>query len=235
MTATLAKPAAVERGWAQTPPLNNGDRLTRTEFERRYHLHPEIKVAELIEGSVYVASPVHFEQHGKPHWNLVTWTGVYSASTPAVRGADSTTVCFDLENEAQPDIVLYHQSDGIGQVRVSSDDYLEGPPELIVEVAAGTASYDLHQKLRVCQRSGVQEYIVAQAYERRFDWFVLRAGLYEPMQPDERGVLRSEVFPGLWLKPSALWEDNLATMLAVLQEGLASPEHATFVGQVRAE
>jgi len=74
---------------------------------------------------------------------------------------------------------------------------------------------------------------VAQAYEQRVDWFVLREGVYEALQLDSEGILRSEVFPGLWLPVDALWAGDLATMLMVLQHGLASPDHAAFVAALR--
>lgn len=218
----------------EAPPLNSGDRLSRAEFRRRYEAHPEIKKAELIEGRVYVPSPVRFEQHSSPHGDLVTWLGVYRASTPGVRGGDNGTVQLDYENEPQPDTFLRLEPAHGGKSRVTEDDYIEGPPELVVEVAASSAAYDLHEKRRAYQRSGIQEYLVAQVYEQRVDWFALREGVYEPLAPDERGVLRSEVFPGLWLQPAALWAADIAGLLAVLQEGLASPEHAAFVERLQA-
>lgn len=52
------------------PPLESGDRLTRAEFERRYEAAPEHFKAELIEGVVYVASPVRIF-HGNPQFNLI--------------------------------------------------------------------------------------------------------------------------------------------------------------------
>lgn len=116
---------------------------------------------------------------------------------------------------------------------MTEDDYLEGPPELIVEIASSSVAYDLHIKRRVYARSGVQEYLAVQMYERRVDWFVLREGVYETLAPDENGVLHSEAFPGLWLQPEALWSGDLAAMLEVLQQGLASPEHAAFVERLR--
>ncbi len=120
-----------------------------------------------------------------------------------------------------------------GRSHVTEDDYLAGPPELIVEIAASSAAYDLHSKRRVYARSGVQEYLAVQMYEQRVDWFILREGVYETLTPDTDGVLRSEVFPGLWLQPAAIWSGDLAAMLAVLQEGLASPEHAAFLARLR--
>src|SRR5262249_31752394 len=90
----------------EVPPLNSGDRLSRAEFERRYHAHPEIKRAELVEGVVYVASPVRYSQHGEPHSDIITWLGTYRAATPGVRGGDNTTMRLDFENEIQPDGLL---------------------------------------------------------------------------------------------------------------------------------
>jgi len=133
----------------------------------------------------------------------------------------------------QPDALLRLEPEHGGRSHVTEDDYLEGPPELIVEIAASSAAYDLHVKRRVYARSGVQEYLAVQMYEQRVDWFILREGVYETLTLDEDGVLRSEVFPGLWLQPAALWSGDLATMLAVLQEGLASSEHAAFLARLR--
>ena len=214
---------------SRTPPLNAGDRLSRAEFERRDQAHPEINKAELIEGVVHMPSPVHFTLHSQPHVDIITWLGLYRAATPGVIGGDNATVRLDYENVVQPDALLRLEPALGGRSRVTEDDYLAGPPELVVKIAASSASYDMHDKRRVYARNGVQEYLVAQAYEQRVDWFVLREGVYEGLQPDDEGVLRSEVFPGLWLPVDALWAGDLATMLAVLQQGLASPEHAVYV------
>jgi Uma2 family endonuclease len=214
------------------PPLYPGDRLSRAEFERRYEAHPEVKRAELIEGVVYMPSPVRIEQHSEPHGWLVTWLGVYCAATPGVRLGDNATVRLDFENEPQPDALLRLDPAQGGKSRITADDYLEGPPELVVEIAASSAAYDLHDKKRVYQRNGVSEYLAIQVYEQRVDWFILRESVYQPLTPDGAGVLRSEVFPGLWLQPSALWSSDLAALLATLQVGLASPEHAVFVARL---
>lgn len=212
-----------------TPPLNNGDQLTREEFERRYHAMPQLKKAELIEGIVYMPSPVHFEAHGEPHIFFTTWAGVYLASTPGVRAGDNVTVRMDEHNEPQPDVLLFLDTSVGGKTRISKDDYVEGAPELMVEVAASSASYDLHIKLPVYQRRRVREYIVWRVYDEELDWFELKGGKYVRLRPDPKGVIRSRVFPGLWLDGRALLKGDLARVLAVLQQGLASPEHAAFV------
>ncbi|HET6381781.1 MAG TPA: Uma2 family endonuclease [Armatimonadota bacterium] len=218
---------------AEPPPLESGDRLSRAEFERRYIAHPEIKKAELVEGVVYVSSPIRVKQHGYPHALIVTWLGVYAAATPGTMVAGNATVRLDNENEPQPDAFLRLEPEHGGTSRVSEDDYLEGPPDLVVEVAASSASYDLNDKLRAYQRNGVREYLVLQMYERRADWFVLRDGVFEPLMPDESGILRSTIFPGLWLKSESIWTGDLAAMLSTLQEGLASPEHVEFAARLR--
>jgi Uma2 family endonuclease len=210
------------------PPLASGDRLTRAEFERRYEAMPHVKKAELIEGVVYMPSPVS-ASHGQAHGIVIAWLGTYCAVTPQVGLYDNTTVRLDADNEVQPDALLRLESALGGRSRISKDGYLEGAPELVVEVAISSAAYDLHDKLRVYRRNGVQEYVVWQIYDERVDWFVLREGEYVPLTPDEAGVVRSHVFPGLWLAVPTLLAGDLAEVLAVLQQGLATEEHAAFV------
>ena len=204
------------------PPLEPGDRLSRREFERRYAALPGLKKAELIEGVVFMPSPVHYKGHGQPHLQIITWLGIYVAATPGVQAADNTTVRLDLNNEMQPDVLLRLAAAGRGRSRLTDDDYIEGAPELLIEIAGSSATIDLHDKLKVYQRNGVQEYIVWQVYEDRLDWFQLIDDGYQPLEPDEAGVSRSRVFPGLWLHVPALLDGDLAKVLAQLQIGLNS-------------
>jgi Uma2 family endonuclease len=127
--------------------LRAGDRLTRDEFERRYAAMPTVKKAELIEGVVYMGSPVRYEQHGAPEQALAAWLSFYRAVTPGLGAAGNTTLRLDLDNEPQPDLLLRIPERVGGRSRVTADGYLEGAPELVVEVAASSTSYDLHQKL----------------------------------------------------------------------------------------
>ncbi|VAW32920.1 Protein of unknown function DUF820 [hydrothermal vent metagenome] len=215
------------------PPLEPGDRLTRREFERRYEAMPHIKKAELIEGVVYMSSPVRFASHGEPHLNMAAWIGVYKAFTPGTRSGDNVSVHLDPDNEVQPDILLRFDSTDDKQSNVSKDDYIIGAPELVVEIAASSASYDIHDKLNIYRRNGVQEYIVWQIYDERLDWFVLENEAYTPLQPDEDGVIHSQIFPGLWLAVATLLEGDMAGVLETLQQGLASKEHAEFVSHLQ--
>lgn len=212
----------------EVPPLVAGDRLTRLEFERRYAAMPHVTKAELVEGVVYMPSPVSDGGHGAPHADLITWLGVYRSSTPGVRAGDNSTVRLDLDNEPQPDGQLRILPEYGGRTQ-TVDDYVEGGPELVAEVAASSASYDLHDKLNAYRRNGVQEYVVWRVWDREIDWFVLRGGRYERMTLSPAGLYQSEVFPGLWLEVAALVRGDLARVLQVLQNGLASPEHQAFV------
>ncbi len=200
-------------------PLENGDRLTRPEFERRYRAMPHVKKAELIEGVVYMASPLRANAHGHPHSILMTWLGVYSIYTPGVRCYDNPTVRLDGDNEPQPDAVL-RLTQGGGST-ISEDDYIEGVPELVVEIAASSAADDFHDKQRVYQRNGVPEYLVWRTDGPAVTWFRWRSGVYEPLVPDQDGILRSERFPGLWLDVPALLQGNYGQVLATLQRGMA--------------
>ena len=215
----------------RAPPLENGDRLTRTEFERRYDAMPGVKKAELIEGEVYMPSPVK-ATHGKPHAQMMTWLCAYCASTPGVELYDNTTIRLDMDNEVQPDAFLRLEPAAGGRSRISEDDYVEGPPELIAEVARSSAAIDMHAKLNVYRRNGVPEYLVWQVYEGRVDWFELRDERYVSMSTDGRGVLHSRILPGLWLAAGALLEGDLAGVLAELQKGIGTPEHQAFVKQL---
>ncbi|MBD2299417.1 Uma2 family endonuclease [Nostoc sp. FACHB-190] len=223
----ITRPSAIITLLSTLPPLENGDKLTRIEFERRYHAMPEVKKAELIEGIVYMASPLRVTGHGEPHADVIIWLGLYKVATPGVKLADNSTVRLDADNEPQPDVCLRIANGG--QTRVSDDDYIEGAPELIVEVAASSVSLDLHEKLKVYRRNQVQEYLVWRVYDNEFDWFKLEQGEYIKLAPNQEGVIYSHVFPGLCLDKAALLAGNLAKVLAVLQQGLASPEHQSFV------
>lgn len=223
-------------GWSngRPPPLENGDRLTRIEFERRYEAMPHVKKAELIEGVVYMPSPVRYQRHGRPHSLLNAWLVHYEGGTPGVATATDATTRLDMDNEPQPDGVLFIDPAYGGQVRISDDDYIEGAPDLAVEVAASNVSIALNAKLNVYRRTGVREYIVWRVLDKEIDWFILRDGRYDRLRPDAAGVYRSEIFPGLWLDTAALLRGDVAGMLAMLQRGVASPEHAAFVEQLNA-
>ncbi len=220
-------------GTLTIPTLENGDRLTRVEFERRYQAMPDFKKAELIEGIVYMASPVRAKHHGQPHADIMAWLGTYKAVTPGVEVLDNTTVRLDLDNEPQPDALLRIEIGG--QSHISEDDYVEGAPELIVEIAASSASYDLHQKLNVYRRNEVQEYLVWRVDDQQFDWFRLNNGEYIQLESNPEGVICSQIFPGLWLDRAALLRGDLAKVLTVVQQGLSTIEHQEFVEKLSSD
>ncbi len=235
-TKTSAK--AIKRAYSMAqdvdlPPLESGDRLTRQEFERRYSARPDLKKTELIEGVVYVPSPVRIT-HGRPHGQIMAWLGAYCAATPGVDMADNTTLRLDLDNEPQPDALLRLEPEAGGRSRIDEDDYIEGAPELIIEVAASSAAYDLHDKQHAYRRNAVQEYLVWQVYEQQIDWWELSEGEYVPLEPDRDNIIWSRVFPGLCLHVPGLLEGRLADVLAALRKGLETEEHATFVKRLAA-
>ena len=215
-------------------PMENGDRLPRWEFERRYLARPDIKKAELIEGVVHMASPVR-ATHAEKHSDLLAWLRVYGASTPGVSVLDNATVRLDLDNEPQPDVLMRIESAAIGQSHVDADDYVTGAPELVVEVVASSAAYDLHDKLHVYRRNGVLEYLVWRVYDRELDWFVPISDEYQRLAADAAGILHSRTFPGLRMAATALLDGDFATVLSELSKGINTPEHAGFVAKLRTE
>lgn len=211
------------------PVLQNGDHLTQAEFERRYEAMPQVKKAELIEGVVYMPSPVRV-RHAYPHGLIAVWLGTYQAATPGLQMMIEPSVRLDQDNEPQPDIIL-RIAEG-GSSRISADDYIEGSPELVVEIAASTVSIDLNSKLNAYRRNGIQEYLVWQVEEPKIDWFSLVAGQYKPMMSDTKGRIRSQGFPGLWLSVSALLGSDLPEVLATVQQGIQTSDHADFVNKL---
>jgi hypothetical protein len=213
------------------PPLRAGDQLTRDEFLRRWDADRSVKLAELIEGTVYMPSPVSLE-HGQVERWVSTWLGVYQAATTGTDGANNAT-SFMLDDTPQPDLNLRLLPE-YGGASWAEDKYLHGSPELLAEVCVSTASYDLNQKYRLYQRAGIPEYLAVVMFEREIRWHALVGDRYQLLAPDENGILRSGVFPGLWLDGPALLEGNLRKILDCLQDGLRSPEHQQFIASLRA-
>ena len=234
VTATEMTPGMVSAGGdleSDIPPLQSGDRMSRAEFERRYHAMGHEVRAELIEGMVFVASPVSVS-HSELHFSLAGWAGYYRGFTPGLEGGLDATVRLDLDNEPQPDILLRLRSDHGGRTVTSEDDYVEGAPEFVLEVAASSVSYDLHDKLRVYRRNGVLEYVVWRVRERVVDWFHLRDGQFVRLMPSLDGLYRSVIFPGLWLDPATLLARDMDSVYGALDRGIATPEHAAFAARL---
>ncbi|HEX4949556.1 MAG TPA: Uma2 family endonuclease [Blastocatellia bacterium] len=216
------------------PELEAGDRLTRREFHRRYEAMPHLKKAELIEGVVYVISPVK-RNHGKYTSWINAWLTIYSFATPGTETADNATTVLDEDNEPQPDVYLRIEEDYDGQSWPDENDYVTGAPELVAEVTSSSASYDLHDKKNAYRRNGVKEYIVWRVKDQQLDWFVLQEGGFVQLAPDADGIIESTVFPGLRLAVSSLLSGDMPTVMAELQKGIASPAHQAFVASLQSK
>jgi Uma2 family endonuclease len=219
---------------AKLPPLQTGDHLSVREFERRYAAMPDVKTAELIEGVVYMPSPVADDDHGVPHFDFVGWLFVYRVFTPGVQGGDNSTLRLQLGlNMSQPDAYLRLLPEYGGKARVGSDGFVLGAPDLIGEIAASSASYDLHEKLHAYERNAVREYIVWRTQDHAVDWFALRSGRFKRLAANKDGLLKSRVFPGLWLNAAALVEGDVLQVYQTVQAGIASEQHQKFVAKLR--
>jgi Uma2 family endonuclease len=230
--ATVSVPATDAKPEPLGPPeLHSGDRMTRQEFHRIYERMPKHFKAELIGGIVYVTSPLR-RRHGTRHLRLGTIFMLYEGQTPGVEAGDNTTVILSDEDEPQPDLYLRILPEYSGRSRTTDDDYVEGGPELLAEISHSTRSIDLHGKKDKYSKYGIVEYIVVCLRERQVLWMDLQTG--EQFSADDRGVLRSKIFPGLWVDAPALLKGNIRQMTATLQQGLSTPEHAAFVAKLAA-
>lgn len=249
MSSALTSPVADHQpedkpGWASVPPLRNGDHLSRAEFHRRYEAAGEGVRAELIEGIVYLwshpkmPSPVSLDQHGRPHFNVVGWAAYYCSKTPGLIPGDNSTVFIDGTNEPQPDVLLGIPVAAGGRTKVvtrNGRQYVEGAPDLVIEVAASTASIDLNAKLAAYQRNGVGEYLVVLTEEQHeVRWMALVEDRFAPIAPDSDGLLKSRLFPGLWLDAAALLAGDLPKLLAAIDQGCSTDAHREFVARLAA-
>jgi len=212
-----------------TPTLANGDNLTRDEFIRIWEQLPGIKRAELIGGIVYMPSPLSLD-HGDQDFDVTTWLGVYKAATPGCLGGTNTT-SYILDDCPQPDVNLRIAPECGGRSYIE-DKYIAGSPEMLTEICLSSESIDLHQKRDLYEEAKVQEYLVVIVKKKQIRWHRLVRGKYRLMAPDIDGIFRSHVFPGLWLDSTALFDGDMAKVLATLQKGIASDEHQHFVAEL---
>ncbi len=216
---------------ASPPPplLEAGDHLDQPRFHSLYKgLRASIKL-ELIGGVVYMPSPVA-DAHSSPHADFLFWLGYYRAFTPGVRTMDNGTTILASDSEPQPDAALRIESGG--QTRVNDEGYVVGCPEFVCEVANTSAAYDLHAKRIDYERHGAKEYVAAIVREDRVVWFAHDGLRLVEVAPEPDGIYRSRTYPGLWLDPAALLRGDLRRLMDVLNQGLATPEHAAFAASL---
>ena len=211
--------------------LHNGDRMNREEFHRVYQRMPEHFQAELIGGTVYVASPLK-RRHGTNHLPLGSLFFAYEGNTPGIESGDNTTVLLGDDGEPQPDLFLRILPEHGGQSRTTDDDFVLGAPELVAEIAHSSRAIDLHAKKDDYTLYGVQEYLVVCLREQELRWFDLQSG--GELSSDADGICRMRSFPGLWIHGEALLAKDYHRLMEVLQQGFATAEHAEFVARLAA-
>jgi len=212
------------------PPLVNGDHLDQKTFHERYEARPEVR-AELIGGIVYTSSPQK-QRHGLYHLKMAGLVDGYVEETPGTAGCVNSTNILGPDSEPQPDACLYILPQCGGQAAVDDNDYLLGAPEWAGEISDSTESIDLNRKKLDYEKAGVREYMVAAVRTAQLFWFIRRRGKFKPLLPGADGIMRSEVFPGFWLHVEAFLNRDGPRLLAVLRQGLASPQHAAFVAKL---
>lgn len=220
--------AEVEAHKAVMPPLEPGDHLDQPTFHERYEAMPPGTKAELIGGIVYMPSPAKMP-HGRFNSRIHFWLSVYEEATQGVESLHNTTAILAEYSEPQPDVALRVLTEFGGQSYEDDDEYMVGAPELVVEVASSSASYDLHSKLRDYERHGVKEYIVVLTRQRDIRWFHRVNDQFVEQAAESDGYYHSKEFGGLWLDPVALFEADLLAIRAVVQSGMQSPEYAATV------
>jgi Uma2 family endonuclease len=227
----IAVERRIEPAKKELPPLSNGDHLDQKTFHERYEAMPPHIRAELIGGVVYMSSPLK-RKHGRHGLRLSQWLTEYEDETPGTEALKGASNILSPENEPQPDGCLLILPECGGQIWEDEDGYVNGAPEFVGEVSDSTESIDLHGKRRIYEEAGVREYFVAAMRSQEIFWFIRRRGKYKNLLPGSEGIIRSEIFPGLWLDPGAFLRRDHKRVLSVLRRGLASPEHTAFVAKL---
>jgi Uma2 family endonuclease len=236
------KQSSRTRFLADLPPLVNGDHMSQAEFHRRYEAYPEDVKFELIGGIVFEVSPFRKGRefmssplrrtHGKNHATLSSALWLFASQTPGVEMLDNATVILADDSEPQPDLSLRILREFGGQSRENAKDYIEGPPELVAEIALSSRAIDLNRKRQDYERASVKEYMVLSLEEHELVWFDFAAN--DLIVPDRRGVARSRAFPGLWVNVPALLENQAKGLIATLNRGLKSAAYTAFVKKLEA-
>ena len=220
----------VERPKEGLRSLVNGERMSQPEFHRRYEACPEDEKWELIGGIVYMASPLRLRHSGYDD-EIGYLLGTYRRTTPGIEVTHNATAILGKASEPQPDLAMRILPEYGGQSRTSADDYLEGAPELVVEIAHSRRALAMHAKREDYRRNGVIEYLLLLVEEKEVRWFNFPE---DEIRPDRKGISRSRVFPGLWVDIEALLRRDSERLLGVLGQGLVSRPHASFVKQLQA-
>ncbi|MHC5538181.1 Uma2 family endonuclease [Singulisphaera rosea] len=214
------------------PPLEEGQRLGQPLFHERYEAMPLGTWAELIGGVVYMPSPLGYK-HSCVDRILGFWLCQYEQATPGLTGAANLSTILGPDCEVQPDQQLQIPPACGGLARIV-DDYAHGPPELVIEISRSSRKLDLGKKKDSYLKAGVPEYLVVSLEPEEIFWFLLRDEQYMRTEPGPDGWYRSERFPGLWLDPQALFREDIDALIAGLEAGLATPEHAEFTARIAA-
>jgi len=212
--------------------LVEGQRLDQPSFHAFYEAMPPGTRAELIDGVVFMPSPVSVA-HGTTQVPVIVWLDYYAEKTPGVQVMDNATTILGWKSEPQPDALLRILPECGGRTW-NAGGYVHGPPELVVEVAKATRYVDLGPKLADYQQSGVLEYVVCAIDPDELFWFGQERGMLVERPIGGDNVYRSTAFPGLWLDPQALLRGDRQRLRAVLDLGCGTPEHAAFVDRLAA-
>jgi Uma2 family endonuclease len=233
MTPILKTEERLNLGSLPGSNFDSGYRLSKEEFIRRYEARKDIRRAELLNGIVFImASPVS-RSHSQGHLSAAHLITNYVEATPLVIGDIDATLLLHGDNAVQPDGLLRVDPRAGGKATLTEKEYIKGPPELVIEISVSTESYDLTFKKDIYLEAGIAEYVVWQALDAKLHWFKRRGDAYEDLKVGDDGIVKSAAMPGFWVDVGAFVRGDLAALKVAMSKGLASPEHASFVVELK--
>ncbi len=150
----MTKGTAIKTKWAtngRPTALVEGQDLDQPTFHALYEAMPSGTRAELIDGVVFMPSPVG-GQHGRVHHSVDMWLGCFAEHTPGVEVLLGSTAILGWKSEPQPDAMLRVLPAHGGQSR-DERGYVTAAPELVAEIAKATRFIDLGPKRKDYERT----------------------------------------------------------------------------------
>ncbi len=188
----------------QTPvparPLPEG----RISYEQFLEWLDEDTWAEWVNGEVHLVSPVGGEHQDVALFLLrLISEFVETRRLGVVRYEPFQMKTGETLPGRSPDI-LFVASENLHRLR---EAYLDGPADLVVEVVSEESrARDRGEKFVEYERGGVREYWVIDPARKQAEFYVLQDGTYQPVLLGSKGVYRSTVLSGFWMRVEWLWQ-----------------------------
>jgi Uma2 family endonuclease len=196
----------------ESPKLVRIEGVSEALYDALTALEEDVK-AELLDGVMVVHSPekTRHEQEFRFLFVLMNLFA-YAHHWGEVLGSMATVHLGECR-KVKPDIAAVR----LERAHIITEDAIEGVPDLVLEIVSeSTRRYDFGEKRKVYEEAGVPEIWLVD-FERKVVMVVRRVGRRYRSEAKSRGILRSQVMKGFWLRVEWLWQKELPDPTECLQ------------------